>query len=532
MDNLIMVNYDTHLSEYHKQSVIESNKRRANNIDYQNSVNLKRQAAWTDEKRQAMRIKRIDWFINNPGEAKRISLAGKKTQVTNILIYLDADHLSHTSTNFMNTREKHVKSVGTQYPTYQYAKSQFPDLLADYIDDIVHKHKNQLAVEARADKIINYMRSHNMTMNYGEFDKTNKILYSDAQGFIHREVILNWSPNYLDDLDQSDGEKLIRAHDSKSTKYGHDREYHQNKERLDNVISKMKELNLEMTYSNFDKANKAVYPGLYSSRKLETMLEHCNDYSELFINDRPPKIEKHREQIRCENMINKIYNYMKENDIDITMNGFIQTNVLINPNPKGRKDISYFEKWAPSEMMEFKHNHKVKSIEFIELDNEEAFYDITVDSEYPNFPLAAGVFVHNSGVAKTSGSGGKHDKQEDIISGMSLAQKIFHDPESLGVQSPATMTKSIFELFNPYKAIQMVHYEILISSMMWKDGVPWRLNKNRSDSDFEWVSILKIPSYSSWLLGAAFSNLKNKLLDGVIRNRIDESSSITELFRL
>lgn len=139
---------------------------------------------------------------------------------------------------------------------------------------------------------------------------------------------------------------------------------------------------------------------------------------------------------------------------------------------------------------------------------------------------------HLSGTALVSTKEENKGKQDDIVSGMTLAQKIFHDPDSIKVQSPATLTKEIFDLFNPYKPIQMVHYEILVASMMWKDGKPWRTQKNRITGDFEWVSILKVPSYSSWLLGAAFSSLKNKLLDGVIKNRVDVPSSLTELFRL
>lgn len=45
--------------------------------------------------------------------------------------------------------------------------------------------------------------------------------------------------------------------------------------------------------------------------------------------------------------------------------------------------------------MEKTYNHNIVSIEFIESDIEEDFYDITVDSRYHNFLLSAGVVVHN-----------------------------------------------------------------------------------------------------------------------------------------
>lgn len=42
-----------------------------------------------------------------------------------------------------------------------------------------------------------------------------------------------------------------------------------------------------------------------------------------------------------------------------------------------------------------KYNHKVLKVEIVKLDKPEPVYDIEVDSEYHNFPLASGVFVHN-----------------------------------------------------------------------------------------------------------------------------------------
>lgn len=45
--------------------------------------------------------------------------------------------------------------------------------------------------------------------------------------------------------------------------------------------------------------------------------------------------------------------------------------------------------------MEKTYNHNIVSIEFIESEVEEDFYDITVDSRYHNFLLSAGVVVHN-----------------------------------------------------------------------------------------------------------------------------------------
>jgi DNA-directed RNA polymerase subunit beta' len=154
---------------------------------------------------------------------------------------------------------------------------------------------------------------------------------------------------------------------------------------------------------------------------------------------------------------------------------------------------------------------------------------------------------HTGGVAQAKD---QFDSQEDIISGITIANKLFHSPGKLvksgEVLPPSTLVKMIYNVFNPYKGIHMVHYEIIISSMMFnKNKELWRTQPNRvlftevgSDDKktlipgFEWVSILKVPAYTSWLLGAAFSNLKTKLLDGIIRQRVDESTAISELFKL
>ena len=153
---------------------------------------------------------------------------------------------------------------------------------------------------------------------------------------------------------------------------------------------------------------------------------------------------------------------------------------------------------------------------------------------------------HTGGVAQATE---QFDSQEDIISGMTVANKLFHSPEKLvkrdEMLAPSRLVKMIYDVFNPYKGIHMIHYEIIVSSMMFtKDKLPWRTNPNRKlifeigDNDnkkvmqgFDWVSILKTPAYSSWLLGAAFSNLKSKLIDGVIRRRVDESTAISSLFK-
>lgn len=138
---------------------------------------------------------------------------------------------------------------------------------------------------------------------------------------------------------------------------------------------------------------------------------------------------------------------------------------------------------------------------------------------------------HTSGVAQASE---QFDKQEDIIGGMTFANKVFHSPESVleDVLKPEEHVLMIYKIFSQYKAIHMVHYEIITSAMMWVDNLPWRLCDTREQLVPEWVSILKVPSRSSWLLGTAFSNLKSRLLYGLIHDTEDNNCALTDLFRL
>ena len=137
---------------------------------------------------------------------------------------------------------------------------------------------------------------------------------------------------------------------------------------------------------------------------------------------------------------------------------------------------------------------------------------------------------HLSGVAKSKA---ESEDQDDIISGLGVANKLFHKPESVvDINNPSDLVNATYKVFNEYKKIHMIHYEIIISAMMWVGNTQWRLTENRDDNKYEWVSILQIPSRASWLLGVAFSNLKAKLLDGLINGKSDNCNALSRLFRL
>ncbi len=124
------------------------------------------------------------------------------------------------------------------------------------------------------------------------------------------------------------------------------------------------------------------------------------------------------------------------------------------------------------------------------------------------------------------------EENKDIISGMTVVNKLFHNPNEIdGVNSPVDLVIKLQNVFGEYGGIHLVHYEVIVSSMMWTTGRLWRTLKNRSTLDYNWVSILQIPSKSSWLLGCAFSRLKSKVIDGLVNARVDTPSSISKLFR-
>jgi len=66
--------------------------------------------------------------------------------------------------------------------------------------------------------------------------------------------------------------------------------------------------------------------------------------------------------------------------------------------------FSLVTKKYPDLLMDFKRNHRVKQVQIKTMPIPMKMYDITVDSKYHNFPLGAGVFVHNSGSVELKSS--------------------------------------------------------------------------------------------------------------------------------
>lgn len=136
---------------------------------------------------------------------------------------------------------------------------------------------------------------------------------------------------------------------------------------------------------------------------------------------------------------------------------------------------------------------------------------------------------HISGAANKSTDSGDN---EDIVNGMTIINRFLHKPDMIcSPNEPEKLIRGLYKLFIPFGNIFHVHLEIIATSMIWtKNKKYWRIQKNRDELNRKWESIMAIPSMKSWLIGSAFSNLKSKILDGLVNSKEDEESSLSRLF--
>lgn len=119
---------------------------------------------------------------------------------------------------------------------------------------------------------------------------------------------------------------------------------------------------------------------------------------------------------------------------------------------------------------------------------------------------------HTSGVAKVN-KGEEEMKQMDIVSDLDSASKILHLRKIDGYKE---LTSELFRVYNSNRDIYHVHFECVVSQMMWKGNTKWRLLKNRDKIAPEFHSVQSVPSKESWLLGLGFSNPKRHILKGIV----------------
>lgn len=130
---------------------------------------------------------------------------------------------------------------------------------------------------------------------------------------------------------------------------------------------------------------------------------------------------------------------------------------------------------------------------------------------------------HNSGVAKL----GVHEedsaesKQEDIAGDLTLASRLFHHTKG---KTYKELVDESYEIYNRSRDIHHIHFECIISQMMWaienEYETLWRLIKERNKVVPIYYSIQSIPEKSSWLLGLGFSNPKRQIIKGLQKSGI------------
>lgn len=125
---------------------------------------------------------------------------------------------------------------------------------------------------------------------------------------------------------------------------------------------------------------------------------------------------------------------------------------------------------------------------------------------------------HTSGVAvlnKEDGSEESDDmKQQDIVADLSTVSKLLHKfPKGT---TPENLVAKLYTCYNTSRTIHHVHFECVVSQLMWFNDKKWRLVENRSNLEPGYLSVQTVPSNESWLMGLAFSNPKKHIIRGIL----------------
>jgi len=126
---------------------------------------------------------------------------------------------------------------------------------------------------------------------------------------------------------------------------------------------------------------------------------------------------------------------------------------------------------------------------------------------------------HNSGVAKLGKDEeeeNKESKQKDIVGDLTLASRLFHQTKDKNYKD---LVDNSYEIYNRSRNIHHVHFECIVSQMMWAidNGQEnlWRLVKDRNKIVPVYYSIQSVPEKASWILGLGFSNPKRQIIKGI-----------------
>jgi len=117
---------------------------------------------------------------------------------------------------------------------------------------------------------------------------------------------------------------------------------------------------------------------------------------------------------------------------------------------------------------------------------------------------------HTSGVATSKGD--MH--QDDIVGDLSNASKSLHDVKNSNYKD---IVDKLFKIYNTNRKIYHVHFECVVSQLMWAGYRKWRLLENRDSVPPEYISVQTVPSNESWLLGLAFSRPRQHIVRGLFK---------------
>ena len=120
---------------------------------------------------------------------------------------------------------------------------------------------------------------------------------------------------------------------------------------------------------------------------------------------------------------------------------------------------------------------------------------------------------HTSGSAIIKGEDTENQgmRQKDIIGDLSKVSELLHKFKD------KTYTDIVNDLFEVYsRNIHHIHFECVVSQLMWKNNQKWRLLSDRDKISPEYCSIQSTPNRESWILAMAFSNPKRSILQGIL----------------
>ena len=104
-------------------------------------------------------------------------------------------------------------------------------------------------------------------------------------------------------------------------------------------------------------------------------------------------------------------------------------------------------------------------------------------------------------------------KQQDIIADLSSVSKILHDFKNKNYKD---IVNDLYNIYAHKRDIFHIHFECVVSQLIWNNNKKWRLLENRDSVKKEYYSVQSTPSHESWILGLSFSNPRKHILKGIL----------------